>query len=288
MRIVVLAIVALLTAPQVSEACKKRHQTPFELFDEADTVAFVTVRKTPSNSADRIEAGDVELVASRVVKGTKVTAITAKESETDCRARYVPGKDLVVFLQPNGLTAGAHDGVLRDVAAWKPIIEQWAVATDTTKKAAVLLDAIASGNEGVAAEAIEFLVDDPVLLDTVSPEQTAKIAKAAKALPKGPDIVMLLVRLRDASAPTRANVALWARAARGVLRAKTLETDTEKLAKIVAQSKRDDDPRRIAAMERCERLQGKHLAPFFRYFSGAGSPAMWKDLAEACRTGNPI
>ena len=288
MRIAVLVAVVAALAPQIAHACKKRHQTPFELFGEADTVAFVSVRKTPSNSAEKIEAGDVELVASRVVKGTKVTNITAKESETDCRASYVPGKDLVVFLRPDGLTVGAHDGVLRDVAAWKPIIEQWAVATDPTKQVAVLVDAVASGNAGVAAEAIEFLVDDPVLIDTISPEQTARIAKAAKTLEKGPDIVMLLVRLHDASAPARANVPLWARVARGVLRAKSLETDTNKLAEIVAKSKKDDDPRRIAAMERCERVHGKKLAPFFRYFGGAGSPAMWKDLAEACRSGNPI
>ena len=119
----------------------------------------------------------------------------------------------------------------------------------------------------------------------MSAEQTKKIAATAKQLPKEPDIVMLLVRLRDASAASRANVALWARMARGVLAAKAiaLETDTNKLADIVAKKTKLEDPRRVAAMERCERLHGKPLAPFFRYFGGAGSEASWKDLADLCR-----
>ncbi len=290
MRFVVLAIALVVVTNRPSAACSKRHQTPFELFGTATTVAVVTVRKTPSNSPDRIEAGDVELVASRVFKGPKVTAIRATESETDCRASYVVGTDIVVFLGDDGLTVGAHDGVLRDPAAWKPVIERWALATDDTRRATVLADAIAGGNAAIAQEAIAMLVDEPVLLDAVTPAQTTAIATAAKSLPKDPMITMLLVRLRHPSAPDRANVALWARAARGMLRAKDIvaETDPATLAAIVARGRRDDDPRRMAAMERCERVHGIALAPLGRYFGGAGSPAMWKDLAEACRTGTPI
>ena len=59
-------------------------------------------------------------------------------------------------------------------------------------------------------------------------------------------------------------------------------------ADIVEKGRRDADPRRIAAMERCERVRGITIAPFDRYFAGAGSQAMWHDLAEACRTGKPL
>src|SRR5436190_21912144 len=280
-RVAVLAAV-LVGSPAPSRACSKRHQTPFELFDVAETVALVHVRKTPSNSPKQIVAGNVELGVTQLVKGPKATTIIAKESDTSCRARYSVDTDALVFLGSDGLTVGAHDGHVRDAAAWKPVIERWAAATDAASRAQVLTEAIAGGDGKVAAEAIEFLVDEPALLDAITAEQTAKIAKAATTLPKEPMITMLLVRLRDPSAPRRANVALWERSARGVLQAKTIlaETDPAKLAAIVVRRTRDADPRRIAAMERCERIRGFSLASFGSYFGGAGSQAMWNDLAE--------
>jgi len=285
----VLAITLLTVAwPTPSDACSKRHQTPFELFDEAVTVAVVNVRKTPSNSPDRILAGDVELAVTRVIKGTKTKLIIAKESDTSCRASYVVGKDAIVLLGANGFTVGAHDGYLREPVAWAPVLDRWAQATDAKARAAVVADAITGTHAKVTEEAIVFLLDNPVLLDAVTAEQTQRIAKAAKAMPKDWAITLLLARLRDPSAPAKANVAVWARAARGFLAAKETETDATKLAAVIEKPTRDADPRRVAALDRCERVHGVSLVSFINYFGGAGSQQMWKAFADACRTGRPL
>jgi hypothetical protein len=282
----VLAIVALLVATsRPSEACSKRHQTPFELFDLADTVAVVSIRKTPSNSPTKIVAGDVELSVTRVLKGTQTKVIIAKESETSCRARYVLGKDALVLLGADGFTVGAHDGHLRDPEAWAPVLDAWKQATDARARAAVVVDAITSKHAHVVEEAIGFLLDNPMLLEAVTVEQVARIATAAKPMAKDWAITLLLARLRDPSAPSKANVPAWAKAARAFLTVKQTETDTAKLAAIIEKPTRDADPRRVAALDRCERIHGVSFASFINYFSGTGSQAQWKAHAEACRTG---
>ena len=285
MRFVLVALVVLLARPTPADACSKRHQSPFELFDRAETVALVHVQRTPSNSPKNIVAGDVELSVTRVLKGAKTKLIIAKESETSCRASYVLGTDALVLLGANGFTVGAHDGNLRDAAAWAPVLDQWAQATDAAGRVAVVVDAIAGKHAKVSAEAIEFLLDEPKLLEAVTAEQTQRIAKAAKVMPKDWAITLLLARLRDPSAPSKANVAAWARATRAFLATKQTETDVQKLAAIIEKPTRDADPRRAAALDRCERIHGVSLSAFINYVSGTGSQAQWKALADACRTG---
>jgi hypothetical protein len=286
MRLLVVAAV-LLARPTPSDACSKPHQSPFELFDLAETVAIVNVRKTPSNSANQIVAGDVELSVTRVLKGTQTKILIAKESETSCRASYVLGTDALVLLGANGFTVGAHDGHLREPAAWAPVLDRWAQATDASGRAAVVVDAITGNHAKVAAESIEFLIDEPKLLEAVTTEQIQRIAKSAKAMPRDWAITLLLARLRHPSAPSKANVAAWARATRAFLATKQTETDVEKLAAVIEKPTRDADPRRVAALDRCERIHGVSLFAFINYVSGTGSQPQWKALADACRTGKP-
>lgn len=204
MRFVVFALV-LLARPTPADACSKRHQSPFELFDRAETVALV----------------------------------------------------------------------------------RWAQATDAAARAAIVVDAIAGSHVKVRAEAIEFLLDEPKLLDAVTAEQTQRIAKVAKTMAKDWAVTLLLARLRDPSAPSRANVAGWARATRAFLATKQTETDPQKLSAVIEKPTRDADPRRVAALERCERVHGVSLFAFINYVDGTGSQAQWKALADACRTGKP-
>lgn len=271
--------------PSPSEACSKGHETPFELFDRATTVAIVHVQKTPSMSAKHIVAGDVELSVTRVLKGTKTKLIIAKESETSCRASYVLDTDVLVMLGPDGFTVGAHDGLLRGPDVWAPWIDSWAQARDPAERTAVLVDAIASKHADVVAEAIELLLDSPAMLETVTAEQVKRIATAALRMKRDWAITLLLTRLRDPSAPSRANVPVWAKASRAFLAVKQTETDVAKLAAIIEKPTRDADPRRVAALERCERVHGVSFAHFINYVDGTGSQAQWKELAQRCRTG---
>lgn len=284
MRFVVLAALVLAT-PSPSDACSKNHQTPFELFERAETVAVVNVRKTPSNSTKHIIAGEVELSVTRVLKGQKTKVIIAQESETSCRASYVVGSDALVLLGPKGFTVGAHDGHLRDPGAWAPVLEQWARATDPARRAAVLVDAITGKHAHVIEEAIMFLLDSPTHLEVVTAEQTRRIAKAAKAMKKDWAITLLLTRLRDPSAPAKANAKTWASASRRFLATKLTERDPVRLAAIIEAATHDADPRRVAALDLCERVHGVSFLGFINYVSGTGSQAHWKELAENCRTG---
>lgn len=284
-----LALLAALVVlrPAAAEACKKRHETPFELFDRATTVAFVRVVRTPSNSDRRVAPGDVELAVSDLVKGGPATVLVAKESTTSCRGSFLPGRDALVFLGADGFPLGAHDGHVTRPAPWRPVIAAWARATTPAARIEVLVEALAGGEPAVATEAMTYLVDEPALLDLVTADQIGRIAKGLAALPKDPTAVMLLARLGDPSAPGRANVRFWAQAARRFLAIREFAqvTDPVALAAVIGAARRDQDPRASAAMERCERVHGKRLAGIWRYFGGAGSAAAWQDLAERCRTG---
>jgi hypothetical protein len=284
-----LALIVALAAlrPAVAEACKKRHETPFELFDRATTVAFVRVVRTPSNSDRRLAPGDVELAVTTLVKGAAATTLVAQESETSCRGAFLPGRDALVFLGADGFPVGAHDGHLARPAPWRPVIAAWARATTPAARVEVLVEAIAGAEPAVANEALIYLVDEPALLDLVSVAQTRRIADGLAALPKDPTAVMLLARLGDPGAPRRANVRFWAQAARRfqAVREFAQVTDPAALAAVIGAARREQDPRASAAMERCERLHGKRLVGIWRYFGGAGSAAAWQDLAERCRTG---
>ena len=63
-------------------------------------------------------------------------------------------------------------------------------------------------------------------------------------------------------------------------------TDPNVLADAIRDGKGERDPKRIAAMERCERVRGRRLFPFTQYLGGVASH-FWPTLAEACRTGTP-
>jgi hypothetical protein len=260
--------VLLLFAARPSHACSKRHQTPFELFDEAATVAVVKVRYVPPGKNGLGPAGDVELGVVASFKGSPGKTIIAQETNTSCAVGFRAGLTALVFLKPSGFPAGAFEGYIpddnnreRELAPWRDAIDKFASATD---RGAVLVELIAGGNPDVAREAAYYLVDSPALLVGLDRAQRDKLAAATP-----PKQSMLPEVLERVNATRFESI-----------------TDPAVLADKIASG--TDNAERIAAMERCERVRKQRLAWYSRYHAGRQTDAGWARFADACRTGTPL
>src|SRR5262249_42864907 len=79
--------VSILLFSGTALACRKRHQSPFELFDLSRTVAVVKVLEVPPpGPGGRPGAGDVALHVERQLKGKPRAALglIARENNTSC------------------------------------------------------------------------------------------------------------------------------------------------------------------------------------------------------------
>jgi hypothetical protein len=277
-----LAFVAssLVAAPSISDACAKRHQPVFEIFDDATTVAEVRVTKVPPSTRLRAGAGPVTLRATRMIKGRKAAWLTTHENNTSCHIGFRAGKNALIFLDKTGHTVGGSEGYFEDLGRWRKSVDAWAAATDDAARAAVLVALIEGGDAAVAYDAEHHLANRPELvakLDTTTRDRL--LALAAKA-PNHSMLPVLAVRLRAKVSTDRR--------AKPVLAVTTFEsvTDANVLAEAIFTGKGESDPKRIAAFERCERVHGRALFPLTTYINGMADH-FWPKLAEACRTGVP-
>jgi hypothetical protein len=275
-----LAVVAsVVAAPSIGEACSKRHQSMFELFDRASTVADVVVRRVPPGG--RAGAGPVALDVRRVLKGARRRTLTTSETNTSCHVGFRPGKQALVFLDARGEIIGHFEGYVEDAKRWRPILDAWSAAGDDAARAALLVDAIAGADREVAFDAGFYLADRPGLIDRVDAAARARLIAAAKTAPSHTMLPYVLVRLR---APTRGE-----RHLRELLAVTAFErvTDPDALADAIAGAKGEWDAKAAAALERCERVRGRTLFELTSYIAGVAKQ-MWPRLAAACRTGTPI
>jgi hypothetical protein len=295
--VVILAVLAAAVRP--AEACSKRHQSPFELFDLADTVAYVKVRSVPPPKGQLPGAGDVELAVTKVIKGDPTrTSIVARETNTSCRTGYVAGRSALVFLNKDGRSTGLYEGYVTDLATWKDVIDRYAAARDASARLDVVLAAIASDSRRVAVDAAYYLVDRPELftrIDQAGRDRLIELAEhpagrggAHNGIEDDGMFTLLLARLRDpkAEALIRAGHGAWAREALGLIAVTKFEAETDP-SKLADAIERTGAPERIAALDRCERVRGIELFPFTDYLSGMADE-FWKTLAAACRSGAPV
>ncbi|MDX2089289.1 MAG: hypothetical protein SFX73_15650 [Kofleriaceae bacterium] len=278
----VLALVAasLVVEPTVSDACSKRHQPIYELFDDAVTVAEVQVTKVPTATKFQVGAGPVALRAKRIIKGPKATSLTTHETNTSCHIGFRAGKNALVFLDKKGHTVGGYEGYFEDVARWRSALDAWAAATDDAARAAVLVAEIEKGDEAVAYDAAYHLANHPELiaqLDAKTRDQLLAMKPKRETFTMLP---VLAVRLRGKD--------LTDKRAKAVLAVTEFETVTDPnvLADAIRDGKGESDPKRIAAFERCERIHGRKLYPFTAYINGVAAH-FWPKLAEVCRSGTP-
>lgn len=292
-----LAVLCLTAAP--SHACKKRHQTPFELFDVAATVAHVRVRSTPppAHLKNAPGPGDVKLEVLQLVKPARAPSasapaalaeLTSHLDGSSCDVPFRDGETALIFLDDRGWTAGAHEGYLRAAAPWQPVMTAWAAAADATARAAVLVDAATAADAAVRSEAAHFLVDEPALLAALDQAQRARLVAQLSATDDksaAPDLALVLVRLRERAAI--AKLPKWMKLARAIAAVTRFERerDPEVLAAAIAAAKKPAE--RWAAFERCERVRATRLASFRRTADDLDkvTPAA---LAASCREGTAL
>ncbi|MCW5802407.1 MAG: hypothetical protein KIT31_08470 [Deltaproteobacteria bacterium] len=288
-RIALAALFLVVTASRPSEACKTPHATPFQMFDEAAHVAIGTVASLPPpRPGGRAGAGDATLAVARTLKGPAGKELTIRISDTSCGVELRPAERLLVFTTADGLPAGAYQGVVRDVGRWEKALASWSAAgTDAAARAAVLVDAIASGDDKLAVEAAAHLVDEPALIAAIDPAGRKRLGAATVGTSDW-SFGWLLVRLHD---PRAARVVPpWAGLAKGIAAVTAFEavSDTAALAGAI---ERGPAASRFAAFDRCERVRGLRLARFSRYVQDLDTPktpAAWSVLATACRRGTPV
>lgn len=291
------ALALVLLVPSTGHACKKRHQSPFELYDASPVVAHVKVTSLPPPGVirNRPGPGEVGLAALRVLKHTASGAagspgaaaaapktLTSRLGGTSCDVEFALSDEAVIFLGADGYPEGAHDGYLRARDAWLPVLDAWGQAKDLPARAAVLVDAATSPHPDLRREAVFFLLDEPALLAALGAAQRERLAAQARAKGNAPELALVLVRLRDPAASR--GLPSWQKLARAMLRIRAYEAEADpaRLAQAIESAKRPAE--RWAAFERCERARGAKLGRFSRYIQDLDRlPA--KDLATSCRDG---
>jgi hypothetical protein len=301
MRAASLGVVALVIAsgPAAARACSKRHQTPFELFELADTVATVTVNdvKTLPDAPRGQHLPDtlVDLRVQRVFKGSAPGGkLVARDTMySSCRTMFRTGQTGLLFLGKDGFTVGVSEGFIRDsdpLARFPPfekVIAAWASSPQPEARLALLVAVIAGGkDDGPASDAAQYLADEPALLVMIDRKQRAQLAAAVKSVSEYNALPLVLVRLRDPAAAKAASS--HSVMIEKLLAIRQLEsvTSTSKLAAVIEAGRDEHDARRIVALERCERLHRRKLESFTEYVGGRSNGG-WAQLAEACRTGRP-
>ncbi len=278
-------VCSLLAAPRAARACSKRHQTLFELYDLARDVAVVKVTAGPGPRG----AGPVALAVKQRLKGPRRAALSARETNTSCQTGYRRGRTALVFLRADRWTAGDYEGYLeRPDPAVLDALRAWGAAATDADRLAVLLSLVTSPLPALRYDAANYLVDHPALINALSDAQGAALAAAVRGDRADRLIVAAVARQhgkawRDLLA-TRPRPALDK--AVQALADHDLEavTDVGQLADLIATTKGEYAPERIAAAERCERVHGHLLVEFSRYAIGRSDQG-WAQLAEACRTG---
>jgi hypothetical protein len=298
-----LAGVALAASP--SQACKKRHQTPFELYDTAVTVAQVKVLAVPPplHLKNAPGPGDVRLEVVQLLKHPGRSAAGAAGTGPapaapasprqlvshlggdSCDVPFAVGDVAVIFLDADGWTEGAHEGYLRAVGAWQPVIAAWSAAADDEARAAALVDAATGADAAVRQEAATHLVDAPALLARIDDAQRGRLVAQLRQGAREPELALALVRLRQRAAI--ASLPRWMKLARavGAITRYEDERDPAALAAAIAAARRPAE--RWAAFERCERARATRLASFRRYIDDLDKVSA-DALAASCREGTPL
>lgn len=286
--LIALILVATLV-PTQALACKKRHQTPFELFETALAVAHVTVKAVPAPTviANHPGPGEVALTAHTVLKGAASAAgtLTSRLGGTSCDVPFAVGQEAVIFLGAQGYPEGAHEGYLREVATWLPVLTAWRDATTTAAKVAVLAEAATSTARPVRVEAAKYLLEAPALLDALETSQRARLIAQLTAERDNQDLALVLVRLREPVALR--SLPRWQALARSLVKVREFEKerDPARLAEAITKARRK--AQRWAAFERCERARGQSLGRFVHYIEDLDHLKA-AALAEACRAGTPL
>jgi hypothetical protein len=287
-KLVLAAVVLSASAGEASAVCSTRHLTIFEIYDRAALVAVASVTRAPKP----MTGGEVDLVLHEQLKGVTATTARARENAS-CTAGFYNlfvgkrAKTALVFIGETGEAVGYWSGVVEaPTAATMTAMRAWRKAADAPARAEVLVAAIESGAQGLAADAAYFLADEPALVLALTPPQLDRIAAHVGGDQWGPELVLArrrgphIAALRVQGGLAKDHAAILGFDFERVIR-------TDELARIIERDRKPRSFERVAALERCERVHGRRLERFSIYNSRSPDRARWRALAKACRTGTP-
>ena len=276
-------LVCVLGWPRDAAAiCSTRHLTLFELFERAELVAVVDVTAAPKP----MRAGDVTMDVVEQLKGRPRKVAQARENGS-CTAGFRAGQRALVFVGDDRLAVGFWSGYVdQPSAVLVDVMRAWRAAATDPERVAVLVDAIERGEPTLAADAAYYLADEPALVLAIDPATADRLAARTGGEQWGPEII--LTRLRG---PHLAKLVAAKALPKDLLRlaAQDFEriTRADRLARVILTERDEWSPRRVAAMERCERLHGRRLDRFSIYNRRLDART-WRALARACKTGTPL
>lgn len=273
---------ALLADPSPAaafEPCSTRHLTVYELYERAVDVVVATVR----SGQPPMHAGPVELEVHERLKGAPSPTVAARE-DGRCTAGLRTGKEVLVFVGADGRAVGFWSGVV-DLPADATVaaMRAWRDATTAAARVEALVTAMESPDATLAAEAGYYLADDPALLLAIDAAHTERIAGLTGGAQWGPEIV--LTRLHGPHLRTLVSSGRLPRDLRAIARQRFEAVSEPAVLALTIVRARRDHHRRVAALERCERLWGRKLAPFSAYNRPRLGDRDWRELAQACRAG---
>lgn len=282
--IVLAVLAATVELERPAHACSKPHQTVFELFDQSPDVAVVKVGAVPRAPY----AGPVRLRVTKRLKGPARGTLTVFENKSSCTIGLRAGRTALIFLPANrrpddeSYFEAPSPVLLSTMAAW-------GAATAPADRAALLVATATGSDQHLARDAAMFLANDPALVLTLSEADAA--ALATPTADRDGDELRALVVARTHGKAWRALIAAGLPPRSRVLAALAAHdneaiTDVAVLANIIATTRGEEAPARIAALERCERLHRAQLEPLTTYGNGRATE-WWLKLAEGCRTGKP-
>lgn len=283
------AVILIAGHREAGAVCSTRHLTMFEIYDTATLVAVVSVTKAPKPMTG---GGEVDLVIHEQLKG--VPAKTAKARENgSCTAGFYNvhvgkmAKTALVFVGANGEAVGYWSGVVEvPTKETMAAMRAWSQAADDQARGEVLVAAIESGDKELSADAAYFLADEPALILMLAPAQIDRVAAHAGGDQWGPELI--LARLRGTHFQALVHGGSLAADLKEIA-AFDFEriTRPEELARIIERDRAPRSYKKIAALERCERVHRRRLERFSIYNSRYPDRARWRALAKACRTGTP-
>lgn len=269
----------LALASRPAHACDDQYETSYDLHDRATTVVL--------GKLDSLAGTKGSLTVIETFKGSAGAKLTLTvDVRSTCSPNMKVGQQGVVFLDASGAMLGEYDGFERNAKVIAALRGYSSSTAETRAKA--LLDLAVSKDWSPSYRAAFALANRPELVGALdSKAKDRVIARLPKVMRKEHPLTFVAARTRDAR--TAKLVGKLAGAARlkavmsGTFQA---ETDPARLADKIALAATSVIDR-VAAMERCEQLRGRSLAPFTSYSAASEQPD-WKQLAEACRTGKPI
>lgn len=269
--------------------CSTRHLTLFEIFDTAELVAVAGVTRAPKQMTG---GGDVDLTIVEQLKGVPAKTARARENG-DCTAGFYNvlvgkmSKTALVFIGHDGYAVGYWSGVIdTPTPELMAAVRAYAKAPDDKARLEVLVSAMESPDQELAAEAGYYLADEPALVLLLDATQLDRIAATRGGDQWGPELVLTrvhgthLAQMKKARTLPKDLTAIVAFDYERI-------TSAEELARIIERDRAPISFKRVAAFERCERLHARRLERFSIYNSRRADRARWRALAKACRGGTP-